>query len=325
MAGPTTTIKLQVNIPLIGTVKFLDYYPEKPNPNEPGKMMSAQWGFKGTWDGIGEGRVYADEYQLPTGPLMLGLAEQQGEERGLPRYRWKYDGKVQIVKREEGRKRVIYLSRLSETTPQSGRMHTNAQNQNAPSPLLPVSTTQVWKEMASDAMMQPKPVMDEWAALEARYARCVEIARRSWETLGKFGDTALVAATATLFIEANKEHLQTPSVAAPLTAPAPQTPSAIPSEPPSDQQIAQFRALLASDDPYGGGPVFTPEERQTWLMTLGQATAHTLAEAMGRLQKILAQRTVRSQAPQAPRAPQAAGPGMPGAYEPGDLADDLPF
>lgn len=50
MAG--TTIKLQTNIPVMGTVEYCDFIPTK-NPT-----YSDQIALRGKWDGAGDGRIY---------------------------------------------------------------------------------------------------------------------------------------------------------------------------------------------------------------------------------------------------------------------------
>lgn len=70
-----------------------------------------------------------------------------------------------------------------------------------------------------------------WSVLAARYDRCVKIAMDTYSRLAtpkQLGDQALVAAVATLFIQANKDNL---SVAPPAAARQP-------SPPPSQQRVA---------------------------------------------------------------------------------------
>lgn len=340
MASPK--IKMDLNIPLLGTIKYCDYYDAKPNPNEPEKMMSAQWGLKGSFvrlnpDGtrdLLDGVVYLDTFQLSADPVQLGLAAPNGLRDGKPQYKWLHAGQIQLVKREDGRKRIIQIARVGEAPaaqtpvyktvaddprpPFPGRV-TVVEQLTPPPPALRVAQARSEPAVAAACAGERRAgagqnpadyaAHDEWAALEARYARCAEIAWRIWGD--ETGEQAIVAATATLLIQAEKEHLPTPTRAPDLVA-APKAPGAPDtSGPPRPEQIAQFRALLGTDDPYGGGPIFETSERQQLMAAhVTNATAHALDAAMQRMQKTIAIRT--SKTPQ-PASRTAGGPGMPGA------------
>lgn len=341
---PVQTLKLLTNLAATGTVKYIDHYEEKENPNQPGKMMSAQWGFKGVFDlqdgqGPREGRIYCDAFQLSADPVQLGLAAPDGTDArtGAQRYKWVYAGPIQLVKREDGRKRVIQIARVGEAQPPLGSMP-GSPRQTATGPEVDTQTTwqapppalrvaQARSEPAVSAAFVGGPAAhDEWAALEARYARCVDIATRVW-SVNNYDSTseAMVAAAATLFIEANKEHLQTapailqsppPHTTATILAPSTegqrvtfQAPATTPgaSVPPRPEQIAQYRALA-------GNETFTPAERGTWLERLGQHLYSndepSLRNDLTRMGHLIATRT--SKMPQ-PAVRHAAGPGIPGA------------
>lgn len=363
MASPK--IRLETNIPFLGTIKYCDFYDEKPNPNEPGKMMSAQWGLKGSFvrcnpDGtrdLLDGVVYLDTYQLSADPVQLGLAAPNGLRDGKPQFKWLHAGQIQLVKREEGRKRIIQIARVGEapTTmatvppvqslgapftprPTNGNLH-------IPAAVAPAAQT---TGTPGTVVTHPAP-QDEWAALEARYARCCGIATRVWNVQkaglldADFSDQALVAAAATLFIEANKGHLDTAPGYYPVTLPVPAgaapatpqvqayvqqmhknidqailaehgvaTPELTHPSPPRPEQIAQFRALLGTDDPYGGGPVFDTAERQALMAEMSRTTTQSIVLLMGRMQKSIGMRTTKTPPP-ATRT--AGGPGMPGAFD----------
>src|SRR5690242_9954679 len=105
-----TKISLDVNVPLTGTVKFVDWYPEKPNPNKPGTTFSDQWALTGQWawmtpDGEqanAEGKVYIDSYQLAASPAQSGFVESNGQwPDGNPKYKWTYTAPVRVVKTEK--------------------------------------------------------------------------------------------------------------------------------------------------------------------------------------------------------------------------------
>lgn len=348
---PKVTLKLLTNLPAIGTVKFVDFYEEKENPKEPGKMMSAQWGFTGTFDlsdgqGPREGRIYCDTYQLSADPVHLGMAIPDGTDTrtGAPRYKWTERGPIHLVKREDGRKRLIQIARVGEATAPIPAQQTppGAFVPQAPIHLPTVPANAIpWPthHPATDVSNHPiSEKSDEWAALEARYARCVDMAHKVWHDVGsrRLDDQSVVAAAATLFIEANKEHLQTAPVSAALrslgsvqTTTSPTT-TLDTSGPPRPEQIAQFRALLGTDDHYGGGPLFDQRERQELMALLGTATSMTLNAAILRMQKAIATRTTR---PPQPASRTAGGPGMPGAgfeqmpeaLDDPELSGDLPF
>jgi hypothetical protein len=200
-----TKVSLDVNVPLTGTVKFVDYYPEKPNPNQPGKTMADQWALTGTWeytspDGVkqaAEGKVYIDAYQLSASPVQLGFVEENGAwPDGNRRYKWTHTGPVRLLKTEDGRKRHVALSRLDGTTPAT------------PAQQAPTAIT--GKMVRTDAHPGTESVAaqlmdDPWKALARQYERARAIACQVWGD--NFDASALVAATATVFIEANKKGL----------------------------------------------------------------------------------------------------------------------
>lgn len=348
---PVQTIRLELNLPVVGTVRYLDWYAEKENPKKPGTMMASQYGIKGTFtytdtDGVThrdvEGRIYLDEYQLAADPIHLGMAISNGEKDGIPQFKWTELGKIHLVKREDGRKRIIQIARVRESTGPIPAQQTppldprSGVNRGAFRPTIPPPTNGNPVYVPVDPHHQAPAILDEWAALEARYARCAEIACHIWQrTSPPMDDAALVAAAATLFIEANKEHLQTDSalrLGPVLTAeqavarlsgipplPAPDT-----SGPPRPEQIAQFRALA-------GNETFTPAERGTWLERLGQHLYSnddpSLRNDLTRMGHLIATRTSNARQP---ASRTAGGPGMPGAEQPeaveGDAADmGLPF
>jgi hypothetical protein len=102
------TIKLKTNIPVVGTVRYIDYYPAKPNPKNPAETVGPDLGLKGSWTMAGlatEGTIYVPGALL-TELLTQGLATQAGVKDNVPQLRWAYTGPVQILKEEvDGRKK----------------------------------------------------------------------------------------------------------------------------------------------------------------------------------------------------------------------------
>lgn len=206
-----TKIKLDVNVPLTGTVKYVDFYPEKENPNQPGKVMAAQWALTGSWswrspeygDVSAEGKVYIDEYQLAASPVALGFVEANGTwDDGNPKFKWTYKAAVRLLKTEDGKKRHVTISRLDQTAP------TVAAGSPPPAAVAPVAhqSGQAPVRVPSGTPAPVPPSQDEWSQLERQYERARIAACRVWGE--NYDPTALVAATATVFIEANKRGLK---------------------------------------------------------------------------------------------------------------------
>src|SRR4051794_37904466 len=102
------TIKLQTNIAVTGTVKYMDFYPAKMVTDKNGveQEYAAQVALKGVWDGSGEGVIYLPQ-MLANEIIGAGLAQTAGEKvfqgQTVPQFKWLYQGRVQVLKAEEGR------------------------------------------------------------------------------------------------------------------------------------------------------------------------------------------------------------------------------
>lgn len=108
-----TTVRLEAGTPISGTVKFVDFYPEKPNPNEPGKTFSAQWAFTGDLDGQ-YAKVYIDTYQLDENPVNAGLVAQAGQwPDGNPKFKWVGVGAVTFTKRLKDKRAHVHITAAS--------------------------------------------------------------------------------------------------------------------------------------------------------------------------------------------------------------------
>ncbi len=81
---------------------------------------------------------------------------------------------------------------------------------NAPTPasgFTPVARTEATPQQRAEAILQQFDGDAPWQALHDRYDTCATIAQEVWAAHGGVSHDALIAATATLFIEANKRNL----------------------------------------------------------------------------------------------------------------------
>lgn len=127
MAG--TTIKLQTNIQVIGTVDFCDYIISK-NVGADGKPYSDQIALRGKWDGAGEGRMYL--HLSVEGELqrlgVIGAKTANGNYPILVK-----EPKVKVTKIEQGtsKKTVIELLGHAGALAQAVQTHTQQQTQGS--------------------------------------------------------------------------------------------------------------------------------------------------------------------------------------------------
>lgn len=197
---PSATIKLATNIPLIGTVKYMDFYPGK---EKDGTKYAAQIALKGTWDEKGDGTVYLAA-PVAYGILKDGFAHEDGKKSfqgaEVPQFKWDYQGKVRVLKSEDGLKRHTTVTAADGPVDAATGGPPRKVEFNRP-PILPGSTP------------SPAPATDErWTELGRNYAKAVEIAAQTWQG-GNLDSQAIVAAAATVFIEANKRGLTVPKTA----------------------------------------------------------------------------------------------------------------
>lgn len=303
----TTNIYLLSNAPLRGTITSVSARDAQASTLYPGTTMPAQWAFQGrfdgdarakkdqVWSGSGDAMLYVDQDKMTTPLMDIGLVARAGDRNGKPVYQVVYGGEVQFMQREENKRKHITLSRVGE-----------------PAAPQPAPTTPVYKTLNDDPrppfpgrvtvvenMPGSAPATDEWAALEARYARCAEIAKRIWSPMDYEGGT-LVSAAATLFIQAEKEHL-------PITTMMLTTNVQVPAArgDPTDAQVTLLRDLLRNE-------VFTKDEREKGLATIYGATVASMNEQLARLQRIIKTRSFAD---------------VPPALQHGDASDetDMPF
>jgi hypothetical protein len=215
-------VPLEVNQPVTGNVKFIAYYPDKPSTTEEGKVMPASWCLTGTFDWVdadeihqrAEGKLYITEFQLANTPLQLGLAVQDGQwPDGNAKYKWTYNQPVRISKRKPdstSKKLVVSITRLTELPTASGAVPTPPVASRGQAAVQPSNST------ATPVAVPPSD--EQWDALARQYRRSVETALGAWDaSMGSLELDALVAAAATVFIEANKRGLTVPAPHKPLT------------------------------------------------------------------------------------------------------------
>lgn len=111
---PTSTLKLQTNIPLTGFVRYANYWKGKPWTDDKGvsKILPDQIQLKGSWDGSTDEGLFLP-VSLVGQMLDMGLLrqEQQPDERGNPKYTvMNGTRKVRVLKTEDGKKKPIYIS-----------------------------------------------------------------------------------------------------------------------------------------------------------------------------------------------------------------------
>ena len=188
------TLKLQTNIPVYGVVKYMDYYPAKMVD---GKEYGAQIALKGTWEGTGEAAIYLPHF-LANDIVGAGLAHSDGEKvfqgQTIPQFRWSHSGRVQVLKAEDGRiKRTTVLAvDATGAVPAQAPVH-------RPTPTVKDATPSYGSVPG-----------DPWSEIERQYERARRTACRVWGD--NYDPQALVAAAATVFIEANKRGIAPPPV-----------------------------------------------------------------------------------------------------------------
>ena len=182
-------------------------------------MIPESWCLTGTFDWIdadelhqrAEGKLYITAYQLVNSPLQLGLAIEDGKwDDGNTKYKWTYNQPVRISMRKEagGNKLKVTITRLTELpVPATGAV-------SPPPAASPGRATAEVTRSNSTAtpVAVPPSTQDGWYDLARNYKRAVAIAIEAW--LDNDGTTpegqAMVAAAATVFIEANKRGLTVP-------------------------------------------------------------------------------------------------------------------
>jgi hypothetical protein len=227
-------VRLEVNQPATGTVKFLAYYAERENPNKPGTTFAAQWVLTGSWRwvdaGTGEevtadGKIGIDEYHLDLSPVAMGLGVQDGTwDDGNPKYKWTHRGPIRLVKTAQGKKHHVTIQRLD----QNGQPIAAPTAAGAVSPPPAASSRTPTAAATAGTGSSPRAVpasvpltsqdREEWASLARTYKRCVLIAADAWGVdPADPGSDTLIPATAALFIEANKRGLTVPAPVEKLT------------------------------------------------------------------------------------------------------------
>ena len=210
-ASKTQTIKLQTNIPIVGVLKYVDYSKSRV------EGWQDQLCLKGTWDGHGEGRVYLPVW-LADKMIEQNIVDEDGQDRyENPAYRVTYAGRVQILREEHGTKKVTTILPLGDVGPITAKSAPTAAGAESPPPAasprraLADGRDRDGRPVAVPASVPPSS--DEWAALSRNYHRACDIASRAWSNAEGVVVSAdhLVAAAATVFIEANKRGLTVPA------------------------------------------------------------------------------------------------------------------
>ena len=207
---PTPIFKPMTNMPLTGTLTAAYYQPSR---EVQGKTFGAQVKLRGTWTGTTDkgpqrnapGDLYLPDF-LANDMCRDGILVDGGTGAdGSPLFTVGIAAIV-IERTEQGQKRKTTI------TPQGG-----APKQPAPGVIPPQAVPYraaggaagVRASQAGPGMPTPKPVNDGdalWAELEARYIRCARMAEQTW-ALANLPPESVVAAAATLFIEANRRNL----------------------------------------------------------------------------------------------------------------------
>jgi hypothetical protein len=191
-----TTMKLEAGTPITGIVKFVDFYPEKENPKEPGKTFSAQWAFTGdfsTVDSVAYGKVYIDTYQMEENPVKAGLVAENGKwDDGNPKFKWTGRGPVTFSKYLKDKKAHVRITPAGAV----GAVQPAQVGNGAPAERSTVAA-------ASPALT---PISQWWAEQEHLMSHCQQIATRIHGTVATDGmHQAMVAIGNSLFIQANRE------------------------------------------------------------------------------------------------------------------------
>lgn len=255
----SNTVRLQTNIPLIGTIKYVDFS-ATTNP-----QYSDQISLRGDFDGQPAGsRVYlpvrmeGDFQSLG----IIGQREPNGNYRMLLR-----DPRVQILRTEDGNKKFTTVELLSgggAAPQQPARQYGNPQTQH---------TTQT-QATAAD----PKAEFDR---LKATMKGCFKAAKEILEESFPEGVPGVQATAHVLFIESCKRGLLRSGPAAAVTAAPPSPPPSTPPAQPlfalaTPAQIAEINGIFSKlgfdlfrrgNELHAFG-VATPEE-----LTIGNAQA----------------------------------------------------
>ena len=205
MAGKTAILKLLVNIPVEASLSGAYYAKSKTEGYSDQVKLRGRWKgqFVGTTVEWADGDVYLN-LAVVRDLLADGIIEQlpEADRDGNPAYKvLRPDVTVQREQSEGGKTFTRIVATGAAPAPK------------APVAPRPVPTT-VKHQAAGPGMPASVPMPqavavaeppDHWAELSARYAKCAAIASATWED--KVTDAGLVAAAATLFIEANRRNL----------------------------------------------------------------------------------------------------------------------
>jgi hypothetical protein len=213
-------LDFKTNIPVVGTVKYLDYYPEREVKGRDGKtfMASAQVRLKGTFDGT-DGEIYLPAF-LAEHMIRDGLAQDAGERDGKQQFKWLEAGPVEILRAENGAKKITTVRALNGKATDAAPTATGAVS--PPPAASPSKGTAIPVSATAAPSAVPHTQDDGWDALARQYTRAVDVAGQAWKTMAAstvdWSAEAMVAAAATVFIEANKRGLTVPAPHAPKTA-----------------------------------------------------------------------------------------------------------
>jgi hypothetical protein len=183
MAG--TTIKLQTNIPVIGTITYCDFIKSK-NTAPDGTPYSDQISLRGTWDGAGEGRMYLHlsiEQELKN----LGVIGDRQANGNCPLLL--QAPKVKVTKIEQGtaKRTVVELLGHAGALAQQVQQHTQQQQSLYPP--------------ANLVSIPPKPLQPNAtvADLTTTLADSMDLARQIYTKFGAGEEFTLAAMGTALF------------------------------------------------------------------------------------------------------------------------------
>lgn len=216
MPSRTPILKPLTNIPVTGTLTAVYFQPAR---EVHGTTFTAQLKLRGTWttakaliekvedacDGLAAD-LYLPDF-LATDLCRDGILRDVGVDRdGNPAFAVQHSA-VTIERKEE----VVSGKKRTKTVVAAiGTVQTPAPRPVSTAPIPVTTRPGAAKTEGGPGMPKaiPEAVSDGerlWAELEARYRRCAGIAERTYAV--PLEQSALVAATATLFIEANRRNL----------------------------------------------------------------------------------------------------------------------
>ena len=219
-------LKLQTNLPLEGRLKFADFQKSKRED------WSDQIKLKGDFHGPGyageaDSLVYLN-IAVVNDLVKIGVVEDAGNDaEGNPQFRVIHEGPIRLTKKEEGKRKFTEVELVDGTAPMERKPAPKNQTVQAP----------------DDG---PATDRTRWRALKATYEGCFKIAEGVLPEKSPLTD--VVAATATLFIQAMRDHLMVyPGNGTTKHEPKPEPPKPVPVAAPAFDKMPP--ELSEDDDP----------------------------------------------------------------------------